>query len=165
MPNSSGCTYFVPLCNASGRSHSFRLKASPSAVLRSPPGVVDVARSLESRPIYSEVLYSASRCRPERNAELQQSVEGPIGQLERLVAGTQANPADYRTVPFALYLAEVVSSLLCPGPVGAYTAQELVNDATQQLLTPAYWIRPIYSELLYAASRVKKTRHSEIARP
>ena len=35
----------------------------------------------------------------------------------------------------------------------------------QPLLTPVYWVRPIYTELLHASSRLRKNTKVETARP
>ena len=43
--------------------------------------------------------------------------------------------------------------------------REMVPPLYQPLLTPVYWIRPIYTELLHAASRIKKDTRTEVARP
>ena len=50
-------------------------------------------------------------------------------------------------------------------PVAECAHRELLTDVTRLLLTLGFWIPPIYSELLYTASRVKKHRQSEVARP
>ena len=49
--------------------------------------------------------------------------------------------------------------------MAAIDHREMVPPLYQPLLTPVYWIRPIYIELLHAASRIKKDTRTEVARP
>ena len=63
----------------------------------------------------------------------------------------------------ACYLAGEVASTL--SLVAAIEHREMVAPLYQPLLTPVFWVRPIYTELLHAASRLKKDTRIETARP
>ena len=41
----------------------------------------------------------------------------------------------------------------------------LTDDDTLSLLTSEFWIRPVYEELLYAASRFNRSSGAELKRP
>ena len=67
------------------------------------------------------------------------------------------------TAMLASYLSGEVAAIL--SPVAAIDHREMVPPLYQPLVTPVYWIRPIYTELLHAASRIKKDTRTEVARP
>ena len=50
-------------------------------------------------------------------------------------------------------------------PVAAVENKEMVAPMYQPLLTPVYWVRPIYTELLHSSSRLRKDTRIETARP
>ena len=43
--------------------------------------------------------------------------------------------------------------------------KEMMAPMYQPLLTPVYWVRPIYTELLHSSSRLRKDTRIETARP
>ena len=63
----------------------------------------------------------------------------------------------------ASYLAGEVASIL--SPVASWEHREMVAPMYQPLLTPVFWVRPIYTELFHASSRLKKDNRVETARP
>ena len=67
------------------------------------------------------------------------------------------------TAGLACYLAGEVASIL--SPVAAIEHREMVAPMYQPLLTPVYWVRLIYMELLHASSRLRKDARIETARP
>ena len=107
-------------------------------------------------------------------------LEGLSLQVERIIACVAAELVATHQAPhtqnkfvkrvakkltafLASYLAGEVVGLL--SPVAAVDHREMVPPLYQPLLTPVYWIRPIYTELLHAASRIKKDTRTEVARP
>ena len=50
-------------------------------------------------------------------------------------------------------------------PVATVDKKEMVAPMYQPLLTPVYWVRPIYTELLHSSSRLRKDTRIETARP
>ena len=107
-------------------------------------------------------------------------LDGLSLQLERIIAcvaaelvATHQHPsgqtkfvkrvAKKLTAILACYLAGEVASML--SPVAAIEHREMVAPLYQPLLTPVFWVRPIYTELLHAASRLKKGTRIETARP
>ena len=67
------------------------------------------------------------------------------------------------TAILACYLAGEVASIM--SPVAAIEHREMVAPMYHPLLTPVYWVRPIYMELLHASSRLRKDTRVETARP
>ncbi len=67
------------------------------------------------------------------------------------------------TVRVATYLAKEIASLL--RPVLYHPIMALTDDDTVSLLTSEFWIRPVYEELLYAASRFNRSSSAEHKRP
>ena len=67
------------------------------------------------------------------------------------------------TAILACYLAGEVASIL--SPVAAVGHREMVAPMYHPLLTPAFWVRPIYMELLHASSRLRRDTRVETARP
>ena len=67
------------------------------------------------------------------------------------------------TAILACYLAGEVVSMV--SPVAAVEHKEMVAPMCQPLLTPVYWVRPIYTELLHSSSRLRKDTRIETARP
>ena len=67
------------------------------------------------------------------------------------------------TAILACYLAGEVASIL--SPVAAIGHREMVAPMYHPLLTPVFWVRPIYMELLHASSRLRKDTRVETARP
>ena len=61
------------------------------------------------------------------------------------------------------YLAGEVASIL--SPVAAIGHREMVAPMYHPLLTPGFWVRPIYMELLHASSRLRRDTRVETARP
>lgn len=107
---------------------------------------------------------------------LQKSVE----YLDRLLAGccwevliTRSNPveslgslrsaAKSLTILFAGYLAEIVAEIL--REVLTHPSDQLSDDENSHLLCANFWIKPIYQELLHAASRHNATITGERKRP
>ena len=66
------------------------------------------------------------------------------------------------TAILACYLAGEVASIL--SPVAAIGHREMA-PMYHPLLTPVFWVRPIYMELLHASSRLRKDTRVETARP
>ena len=67
------------------------------------------------------------------------------------------------TVRVATYLAKEIASLF--RPVLQHPVMALTDDDTLSLLTSDFWIRPVYEELLYAASRFNRSSGAEHKRP
>ena len=67
------------------------------------------------------------------------------------------------TAILACYLAGEVASIL--SPVAAIGHREMVAPMYHPLLTPVFWVRPIYMELLHASSRLRRDTRVETARP
>ena len=67
------------------------------------------------------------------------------------------------TAMLACYLAGEVASTL--SPVAAIGHREMVAPMYHPLLTPGFWVRPIYMELLHASSRLRRDTRVETARP
>ena len=103
-----------------------------------------------------------------------------VNRLEGLVVGflmelmaTRSEPWLYRrqissfaktlTVRVATYLAKEIASLF--RPVLQHPVMALTDDDTLSLLTSDFWIRPVYEELLYAASRFNRSSGAEHKRP
>ena len=66
------------------------------------------------------------------------------------------------TAILACYLAGEVASIL--SPVAAIGHREMVAPMYHPLLTPVFWVRPIYMELLHASSRLRRDTRVETAR-
>ena len=58
------------------------------------------------------------------------------------------------TAILACYVAGEVASIL--SPVAAVGHREMVAPMYHPLLTPVFWVRPIYMELLHASSRLRR---------
>ena len=103
-----------------------------------------------------------------------------VQRLDRLVAGylmeliaTQPDLDQCRnsissfaktlTVRVAMYLAKLIASLL--RPVLYHPCMTLTDDGTMSLLTSEFWVRPVYEELLHAASRFNLSPAAEFKRP
>ena len=103
-----------------------------------------------------------------------------VNRLEGLVVGflmelmaTRSQPwlcrrqissfAKTLTVRVATYLAKEIASLF--RPVLQHPVMALTDDDTLSLLTSDFWIRPVYEELLYAASRFNRSSGAEHKRP
>ena len=103
-----------------------------------------------------------------------------VNRLEGLVTGflmelmaTRSEPwlcrrrissfAKTLTVHVATYLAKEIASLF--RPVLQHPVMALTDDDTLSLLTSDFWIRPVYEELLYAASRFNRSSGAEHKRP
>ena len=103
-----------------------------------------------------------------------------VNRLEGLVVGflmelmaTRSQPwlcrqqissfAKTLTVRVATYLAKEIASLF--RPVLQHPVMALTDDDTLSLLTSDLWIRPVYEELLYAASRFNRSSGAEHKRP
>ena len=103
-----------------------------------------------------------------------------VNRLEGLVVGflmelmaTKSQPwrcrrqissfAKTLTVRVATYLAKEIASLF--RPVLQHPVMALTDDDTLSLLTSDFWIRPVYEELLYAASRFNRSSGAEHKRP
>ena len=67
------------------------------------------------------------------------------------------------TAILACYLANEVASMV--SPVATVDNKEMVAPMYRPLLTPVYWVRPIYTELLHSSSRLRKDTRIETARP
>ena len=67
------------------------------------------------------------------------------------------------TAMLAYYLAGEVASTL--SPVAAIGHREMVAPMYHLLLTPGFWVRPTYMELLHASSRLRRDTRVETARP
>ena len=74
-----------------------------------------------------------------------------------------ATSAKIITVRVATHLAEVIAPLL--RPVCHHPNMILVDDDTEPLLTSKFWVRPVYRELLHAASRFNLSQTAELKRP
>ena len=67
------------------------------------------------------------------------------------------------TVRVATYLAKEIASLF--RPVLYHPLMSLTEDDTLPLLTSEFWVRPVYEELLHAASRFNLSPTAELKRP
>ena len=67
------------------------------------------------------------------------------------------------TVRVATYLAREIASLF--RPVLYHPLMSLTEDDTLPLLTSEFWVRPVYEELLHAASRFNLSPDAELKRP
>ena len=67
------------------------------------------------------------------------------------------------TVRVATYLAKEIASLF--RPVLYHPLMSLTEDDTLPLLTSEFWVRPVYEELLHAASRFNLSPAAELKRP
>ena len=95
-----------------------------------------------------------------------------VGYLMELIA-TQPDPDQCRksissfaktlTVRVAMYLAKLIASLL--RPVLHHPCMTLTGDDAISLLTSQFWVRPVYEELLHAASRFNLSPAAEFKRP
>ena len=95
-----------------------------------------------------------------------------VGYLMELIA-TQQDPGQCRksissfaktlTVRVAMYLAKLISSLF--RPVLYHPCMTLTDDDTESLLTSQFWVRPVYEELLRAASGINLSPAAEFKRP
>ena len=103
-----------------------------------------------------------------------------VQRLDRLVAGylmeliaTQPDLDQCRncissfaktlTVRVAMYFAKLIASLL--RPVLYHPCMTLTDDDTISRLTSEFWVRPVYEELLHAASRFNLSPAAEFKRP
>ena len=95
-----------------------------------------------------------------------------VGYLMELMA-TRSDPSSCRkqinsfaktlTVRVATYLAKEIASLF--RPVLYHPVMSPTDDDTLPLLTSEFWIRPVYEELLHAASRFNLSSGAELTRP
>ena len=67
------------------------------------------------------------------------------------------------TVRVATYLAKEIAALF--RPVLYHPLMSLTEDDTRPLLTSEFWVRPVYEELLHAASRFNLSPTAELKRP
>ena len=67
------------------------------------------------------------------------------------------------TVRVAMYLAKLTASLL--RPVLYHPLMALTDEDTLPLLSSEFWVRPVYEELLHAASRFNLSPEAEHKRP
>ena len=67
------------------------------------------------------------------------------------------------TVRVATYLAKEIASLF--RPVLYHPLMALTEEDTLPLLTSEFWVRPVYEELLHAASRFNLSPEAELKRP
>ena len=67
------------------------------------------------------------------------------------------------TVRVARYLAKEIASLF--RPVLYHPLMALTEEDTLPLLTSEFWVRPVYEELLHAASRFNLSPEAELKRP
>ena len=67
------------------------------------------------------------------------------------------------TVRVAMYLAKLIASLL--RPVLYHPLMEPTEEDTIALLSSEFWVRPVYEELLHAASRFNLSPEAEHKRP
>ncbi len=67
------------------------------------------------------------------------------------------------TVQVAMYLAKLIASLLWS--VLYHPHMKLTDDDTVSLLTSEFWVKPVYEELLHAASRFNLSPAAEFKRP
>ena len=67
------------------------------------------------------------------------------------------------TVRVATYLAKEIASLF--RPVLYHPLMSLTEEDTLPLLTSEFWVRPVYEELLHAASRFNLSPTAELKRP
>ena len=103
-----------------------------------------------------------------------------VQRLDRLVAGylmelraTRFNVylcrkeissfAKVLTVRVAMYLAKLIASLL--RPVLYHPLMALTDEDTIAPLSSEFWVRPVYEELLHAASRFNLSQAAEDKRP
>ena len=103
-----------------------------------------------------------------------------VQRLDRLVAGylmelmaTHSDVSQRRkrissfakvlTVRVAMYLAKLIASLL--RPVLYHPHMKLADDDAIALLSSEFWVRPVYEELLHAASRFNLSPEAEYKRP
>ena len=103
-----------------------------------------------------------------------------VQRLDRLVAGylmelraTRSNVYQCRKeissfakvlmVRVATYLAKLIASLL--QPVLYHPLMDLTEENTLALLSSGFWVRPVYEELLHAASRFNLSQEAEHKRP
>ena len=113
-------------------------------------------------------------------AKLTLPLKSFVHRLDRLIAGylmemaaTHYYPRQCRkniatsakiiTVRVATHLAEVIAPLL--RPVCHHPNMILFDDDTEPLLTSKFWVRPVYRELLHAASRFNLSQTAELKRP
>ena len=75
---------------------------------------------------------------------------------------TKANVTKTLTVRVATYLAEIASLLR---PVLYHPLMALAEEDTLPLLSSEFWVRPVYEELLRAASRFNLSPEAELKRP
>ena len=95
-----------------------------------------------------------------------------VGYLMELMA-THSDPSRCRkqinsfaktlTVRVATYLAKEIASQF--RPVLYHPVMSLTDEDTLPLLTSEFWIRPVYEELLHAASRFNLSSGAELKRP
>ena len=102
-----------------------------------------------------------------------------VHPLDRLIAGylmevvaTCSDPYQCRrnistfakvlTVRAATYFAELIASLL--RPVLYHPNMIQLDDDTEPLLTSKFWVRPVYQELLHAASRLNLSPISNLVK-
>ena len=95
-----------------------------------------------------------------------------VGYLMELMA-THSDPSKCRkqissfaktlTVRVATYLAKEIASLF--RPVLYHPLMSLTEEDTLPLLTSEFWVRPVYEELLHAASRFNLSPTAELKRP
>ena len=67
------------------------------------------------------------------------------------------------TVKVATYLATEIASLF--RPILSHPQLVLYDNESEPLLTSKFWVRPLYQELLHAASRFNATAAGELKRP
>ena len=113
-------------------------------------------------------------------AKLTLPLKFAVQRLDRLIAGylmeliathhhpdqcrkSTSNFAKTLTVRVATYLAKLIASLLRPVLYHPHMIQ--FDDDTEPLLTSKFWVRPVYEELLHAASRFNMSTASESKRP
>ena len=102
-----------------------------------------------------------------------------VRRLDRFIAGylmeviaTHQDPDQCRkstsafaktlTVRVAIYLAELIASLLRPVLYHQHMIQ--FDDDPEPILTSQFWVRPVYEELLHAASRFNMSPAAECKR-
>ena len=105
-------------------------------------------------------------------------LDGLSLQIERIVTCVAAESAATHRSPNAdqirkesseearcssCLLANEVASIVAP--VATVDNKEMVAPMHRPPLTPAYWVRPIYTELLHSSSRLRKDTRIETARP
>ena len=106
-------------------------------------------------------------------------LEGLIKQIDRLLEGycfqilaTNQHPeahnakvlqtATHLTWILAEYLADTIAWLM--RSILGHDSKILCDKDTQQLLTPKFWVLPLYRELLNSARRIRPSPSSETAR-